>query len=132
MKKLLLLIGIISLASFSGCKKEALNDQLIGTWEIRSAQGGLMVQPSYPPGNGNILKFTETGYQLFTNGVLTKTGTFSIVKENGWDEAGDNRLIFDNDFNSFKQFVKVKGNSMTIFSGTSIAADGLEVHYKRQ
>ncbi|HYK75941.1 MAG TPA: hypothetical protein VEV16_03120 [Daejeonella sp.] len=133
MKKLLILIGIISLASFSGCKKESLSNQLVGTWEVRSKVGGYMIQPPYPPGNGNLLKFTDTNYQLFINGKLEKTGTYSIVKDNNsWDGAGDDRIVFDNNFNSYKEFVKMKGNSMTLYSMTHIAFDGLETNYKRQ
>jgi hypothetical protein len=76
--KPLQLLACVAFLFIAGCKK---NDtigpvSLSGTWELYKASGDITI--NYPAGNGNILKLSGNSYQMYTNGTLTKSGTFTV------------------------------------------------------
>ena len=123
------------------CRKDDIKNNnpilksLVGSWELKKEQLG-MLPVNYPSGNGNILKFTETGFQFFTNGQLVKSGQYIIVGDNSVTtevclviptDQYRNRIIYDNNYFDTKIFLQVSENKLTFLSGC-FAVDG--GHYK--
>ncbi len=130
------LVVIICLAGitvfFDSCKrsevrKETANStSILGDWELKQAQHGMTPTKDFAPGNGNILKFSDSGYEKYTNGNLVKKGVYNILNDSSvMVEVGlvvppgefTNRIIFDNDFNSPKTFIQVSTDSLIFLSG---------------
>lgn len=83
MKNILSLAFLILFAS--SCKKERLERQLYGTWEIRTSvhhePGTTTV--NYQPGNGTYIELKTNGtLNRYENAVLKSSETFKIVKKN--------------------------------------------------
>ena len=117
-----------------GCRAPLTRSSiLVGSWEIRQRIGGLMPGEVYSPGNGSILKFTLTDYEMYSKGQLDKRGTYSVVTEKSFlNDQLMSRLIYDNhDDPSSKTFFEVSHNKLTLYYGTTIAADGTETEYDR-
>lgn len=106
------------------CKKEStsVSEAIIGTWELRTEYSGWVPAKSFAPGNGNYLKFTKATYQIDTNHVLLRSGTYSIVKEkfNLTGKMG-NRIIYNGEEYGNRTFVDVVHDSLTL---SEDAADG--------
>ncbi|MNK22839.1 hypothetical protein D3C87_411200 [compost metagenome] len=129
MKKqfLALSITLLVLISFS-CKKGSLNDKITGTWEHVSSIGGLM--PTAVSKGTTQLKLTENNYEFLHDGKIIGQGSYKITDEKSWN--GDPRIIFDDKTEgTVRQYIKVSKKNLTIFVGASIAADGVEHHYKK-
>ena len=117
---------------FDSCKRSdgrkgtANSTSFLGTWELRQAQHGMTPTKDFAPGNGNILKFSDSGYEKYANGNLLKKGNYSILNDSSvMAEVGlvippgefTNRIIFDNDFTSPKTFIQVSNNNLIFLSG---------------
>lgn len=63
---------------FISCKKDGgFNSAIVGTWELESSHG-FTGMSTYPPGNGNILKFNADGrFERIFTGSPTRTGRYS-------------------------------------------------------
>lgn len=140
MKSASIICIITFFAFFSSCKKDNSNisTSLIGTWELRQVSG--MMTTNYSSGNGNILKFTETGYEMYWEGQLTKSGQYAAVHDASVSEntclvfdAGEftNRIIYDNDTNAAKEFFKISNNKFTLVSGCFAVDAGAFREYER-
>ncbi len=116
--------------SFS-CKKEkaSLSQSVVGTWELRTDYNGQGGSTNYPPGNGRILKFTATAYEMYLNGQLQKSGVYELVKDSFYimGKTGE-RIIYDNEQNSIRTFVEVSEQSLFLVVD---ADDGPSVKYGR-
>jgi hypothetical protein len=132
----LLLIGISSLILSACNKKDQRNagTTITGTWELAIEQAGMIPARSYPSGNGNLLKFNDFTYQLYTDGVLTGSGTYIIINDKTVEqevclvEPGDrfsNRIIYDNDTNARKLFIQISGDTLSFLSGCFALDAGL-------
>ena len=122
--------GIFILVQLACSKDNVTNNNLtlssiIGSWELNKEQLG-MLPLSYSPGNGNILKFTDSEFQIFANGQLVKRGPYRITKDNTVatevclvipTDQYRNRIIYDNNFFETKIFVQVSENKLTFLSG---------------
>ncbi len=126
MKHIISALCICIFIFFGSCKKETQNNSssIVGTWELRQASGQITI--NYPSGNGNILKFTATNYESDTNGVLQKSGQYLIVADPTVEQnvclvyppgQFTNRIIYDNDTISHKQFIQISNNKLSIVSG---------------
>lgn len=129
---LLLWSGLLLLG---GCKKEDLpflKPNLKGSWELRHVEGVFWGQaPSVAPGNGNILKFSGSSYEIYTNGELSRSGTYTITKMDTYDGAYPvNALVLDGHTDGTARF-RIKRNTLTIYEG-SLATDGSIATYERQ
>ena len=85
-----------------------------------------MLPVNYPPGNGNILKFTESEFQIFTTAQLIKSGQYRIIEDGTVateiclvipTDQYRNRIIYENNFFDTKIFVQVSENKLTFLSG---------------
>jgi hypothetical protein len=132
MKRTLLSIFLVSLTLIQlGCRKGNISNNnltltsIIGSWELNKEQLG-MLPVNYPPGNGNILKFTDSEFQIFTNAQLIKSGQYRITTDSTVateiclvipTDQYRNRIIYDNNFFDPKIFVQVSENKLTFLSG---------------
>jgi hypothetical protein len=126
---------------FGSCKKDrTMSISIIGTWELRQTQNGMIPTIDYSPGNGNILIFSESGYEKYTNGNLIKSGHYALVRDVSAEAvvglvipSGQftNRIIFDTDLASSKTFIEVSNNRLTLLSGFFPLDGGSNVSYER-
>ena len=113
----------------ASCKKSTHNsdysDSVEGTWELRKIVANTVLD--YPPGSGNLLKFTENGYEQYINSTLAKSGTYSIVTESmpGMNCVPDpskqrNRVIYDGKIDTTREYITISGNTLQLNSGGCI------------
>ncbi|WP_290797985.1 hypothetical protein [Flavihumibacter sp. UBA7668] len=133
------IIITITLAACSSCNKSGKStqvDKIIGTWELRSAQSGMVPGSNYSPGNGNRLVFTETEYRLYSNNQLTKTGMYYIdeispAREGECLDTSLPRITYDQTSSDTRRF-EFKSDDTVIFYGGCAALDyGTYAEYKR-
>ena len=138
-------MGILSVSAlilfFVSCKKDgASSTSIVGTWELKQAQTGMIPTVDYPQGNGNKLVFSTTGYEKYTNGNLVKNGNYTLVSDASVEASVGlvipsgqftNRIIFDNDLTSSKTFIEVSNNKLTLLSGYFPLDGGSNVVYER-
>src|SRR5688572_18322810 len=133
MKRILfsILLGGLTLIQLA-CRKDNINNNnltltsIIGSWELNKERKGMIPTINYPPGNGNILKFTDFEFQIFANGQLVRSGQYRISKDSTVasetclvipTDQYRNRIIYDNNFFETKIFVQVSENKLTFISG---------------
>ena len=129
---------------FGSCNKDGAakssSSSIIGTWELRHAQNGMTPNIDDPKGNGNILVFSGSAYEKYTNGTLVKTGTYTLVRDDSAEASVGllitpgqftNRIIFDNDLSSPKTFIEVSDNSLISLSGFFPLDGGSRLAYER-
>ena len=140
-------IWLIAITVLSGsCKKDASKkdtgdtNRIIGSWELRQAQHGMIPTVDYASGNGNIIKFSVSGYEKYTNGNLIKSGQYDLIVDNSVEtEVGlvissgqfTRRIIFDRDLTAPKTFIEVANNKMTFLSGFFPLDGGSYVLYEK-
>lgn len=137
MKSFLLLICIGVTISFAGsCKKSGGNatPSLPGAWELRYQQGGYTLNTqtgNFPPGNGNIYKFTETTYSYYSEGQIRDSGQYLIKKDtlSPFNKKMD-KLTFISSNNIRSVFFEFSNNDLIIYNGI-IAADGTIATYSK-
>lgn len=137
MRRLFLLICLSAIIlSLNSCKKSGGNNNqsLPGSWELRYLEGGyiLSIQTgSYPPGNGNIYKFTDNSYWHYSGGQLIDSGGYRITKDTiSPFQKNMDMLTFINVNTPRSVFFEFSNNNLTIYSGI-IAADGTIGTYSR-
>lgn len=115
------------------CKKN--NDtpgSYYGSWELRSAEGGLAGYIEYPPANGNIIVITEDSLFEYVNHVLIAKNRFELIKDTlrgyGNDRLAD-KLLPD-PVMGIEGFLERKGNKLILYQGIP-AADGVSSIYQR-
>ncbi|MEO6454427.1 MAG: hypothetical protein ABIN97_10160 [Ginsengibacter sp.] len=126
---------------FSSCKKDEsiISTSIIGEWELRQTLGDMGLK-NYPPGNGNILKYTKSNFQSF-NGQSVTSGYYKIV----FDATAEanlclqlpsnefrNRIIYDNNLTDIKKFIQISNNRLILRSGCFGADGGVRLEYERQ
>lgn len=95
--KTALLVALSIVFFLAACKKEhvmncgTLDMHLKGTWELRSNTGGNIMPATYLPGNGNLLRFSDTTYALYSSGKLYNKGTYRLHS----DGLGHDTIIYD-------------------------------------
>ncbi|MHA4809936.1 hypothetical protein ACX0G9_17615 [Flavitalea flava] len=123
---LLISLGLLS-TIFMACKKDkhAENQGLVGSWEIRSVEGGYSPTRggTYAPGNGYVLQFTDSKYYHYINGQAQDSGTYKIEKEltNPFGPK-KSKLTYITD-HSRAVYFQATGDTLTIYDGI-ISADG--------
>ena len=134
---------LISLFSACGKNKGANNDEgsIIGGWELRQVSAGMAVARDLPPGNGNILKFTGSNYESYTDGQLVKSGTYALISDTTVQESVclvlpatefRTRIVYDGDYQATKEFIQITGNKLSIISGCFAVDAGHRRDYERQ
>ena len=126
----------ILLLFLSSCKKGG-SSTISGTWEIRTAQNGMIPTITYPPGNDSLLKFTNTTYQVYSKGQVVKSGTFTIVEDKSFDalvvpkDEFTHRIIYDGKGDSTKIFLQQSGKKLTFVSGNFALDYGSKVEFEQ-
>jgi hypothetical protein len=136
-------LGLI-LVFCNRCKKNEtaknITNYVIGAWELRQAQNGMTPTINYSSGNGNILKFSNSTYEKYTNNNLIKTGYYVIIEDTSVGaEVGlvipsgqfNHRIVYDNDFASRKTFFQVSNDKLTFLSGFVPLDGGSDVLYQK-
>jgi hypothetical protein len=144
MKHTILIIFLSSgIFLFDSCKKDTINQNadnsssIVGNWELRIDQTGMTPTINYASGNGNILKFTATDYQVYNNGQLVKSGKYAIIKDTT-ALAGEcldinlSRIIYDHNRYDSKRIQLASNNRLTFLSGCSAFDSGSFKEYERQ
>ena len=144
MKRFLSPIVFVTLITFLiSCRKDdtETSTAIIGDWELLSVQAGMVPTKNYPAGNGNILKYTNSDYQSFSNGQLVKSGTYTIASDPSVesetcltlpDNEFKNRITYDNnDYNPSKIFLQIKNDTLTFLSGCFAVDAGARKKYVR-
>jgi hypothetical protein len=142
MRYFLATICVTAFIVLSSCCKKGIttSNSIIGTWELRQAQTGMIPTIDYPRGNGNTLIFSGSGYEKYVNGNLVKSGTYTLVRDDSVEAtvglvvtAGQftNRIIFDNDLVSSKTFIQVSNKNLTLLSGYFPLDGGSHLLYER-
>jgi len=141
MKKLYPLIILLPLLiTSSSCKKDklaALEQSLVGSWEIRHVTGGLNPDRTSSAGNGNVLQFTDTDYVYIVGTKVTAyTGTYCVGETGSGRDKEYTLSLLDGVFykkcgdDIMPKVFEIKGNRLTIYTG-SVNFDGTIETYER-
>jgi hypothetical protein len=133
-------IFIICVVLFAACHKESskVAESFTGTWELRKIYGEGPVL-NYEAGNGNILKCTDSTYEIYKSDSLIKSGIYKIVEDTSVAtnvcrgfEPGEyaHRIIYDND-DSMKQYFQITGNTLSIVFGCFAIDSGIFNDYEK-
>ena len=85
---------------------------------------------TYPPGNGNILRFTETNYEKLLKGQSSITGTYELKLEKFQAGKLMSRIIYDGKTDDIEQFVEIVDGKLKVYFGM-IDFDGTESLYQK-
>lgn len=127
-KKYLLFVGCVLLAVVVACTRKVNTEpsNLVGTWELREDQSGMIPTRQHAEGNGDRYRFTATTYERYRNGALEKSGTYrveadsTVQKEVGLQlPAGEftQRIVFEDEPSAPKTFFQRNGDKLVLISG---------------
>ena len=146
MKRFILLVSLVVIMIGLGCEKSESNkppfsDSLVGSWELRHASAAMNPQVSTPPPrNGNILKFTSTGYERYEAHQLVKTGQYEVIQDPTVESSVcllfpvgqfTNRIEYDNNSIAEKQFIHLFGTKLVIVAGCYALDGGYRREYEK-
>lgn len=123
----------------ASCKKntKSSSQTLLGTWELRAAQSSMMPNTSYPPGNGNLLTFTDHSYSIAKGGQTVKTGNYTVAEDHSFNAlvvpAG--QFIYRIDYQDSvhqKVFFQINDDTLTFLSGIFALDSGVKLQYIRK
>ena len=122
-------------------KNKPTETGITGEWELRNTSAAMLPgQVDYAPGNGNIIKFTSTGYEMYENGSLVRSGLYNVVPDTGVTEsvclvfsAGqfEERIVYDGTDAEPKIFFQITGNRLTFVSGCYALDGGHRSEYEK-
>ncbi|MGN6803064.1 MAG: hypothetical protein ACTHJN_14270 [Ginsengibacter sp.] len=107
----LILISVFFLC----CRKEntTASQSIVGTWELQTEYNGQGGSVNYPRGNGHVLIFTNTTYEVYSDGQLQNSGTYELTIDSSYMMGKlANRIIYDNQQNTIRNFVEVSSNTL--------------------
>ena len=133
MKSLIFSVCLFVLSvAFTSCQKgETTNTNLaatsiVGSWELRTMQGGMLPARELAPGNGTILHFTDTHYTKYENNTAVQTGTYAIIEDSTVSKTvglvmppgkSSHRIILKNDANMRSTFIDIEGDKLSLVWG---------------
>ncbi|HTE00558.1 MAG TPA: hypothetical protein VK668_14790 [Mucilaginibacter sp.] len=131
MKRILFyLLILITVSTLSGCKKETpISTELAGSWELMADINGQTGKPTnYPAGNGHVLKFTATNYEVYENFKLTRSGTYAVKRDTiyTYNQLG-NKISYDGS-EDYHTFYTIENNQLSFGYDVN---DGGGVVYRR-
>jgi hypothetical protein len=112
-------------------KDKLTPSDLAGEWELEQTSSDVPTK-TFPPGSGNLVKFTKTNYQFYTNGSLVKSGQYILVSDttvaqNTCQEIEPGkftrRIVYDNNYDSQKAFIDIIDGKLN-FTGGCFSTDG--------
>lgn len=122
-------------------KNKTTETGIAGQWELRHTSAAMLPgQVDYAPGNGNIIKFTSSGYEMYENGNLVRSGQYTILPDAGVSEnvclvisAGqfEDRIVYDGADTGSKIFFQVTGSRLIFISGCYALDGGSRSEYEK-
>jgi len=123
----------------ASCKKntKSSSQNLVGSWELRATQSSMMPNTSYPPGNGNLLIFTDHSYSIAKGGQTVKTGNYTVAEDHSFNAlvVPEGQFIHRIDYQDSvhqKVFFQINGDTLTFLSGIFALDSGAELQYLRK
>jgi len=124
----------------ASCKKNtkgSSSQNLVGTWELRANQSSMMPLTTYPPGNGNLLIFTDHSYSIEKNGQTVKTGNYTIAEDHSFNAlvVPEGQFIHRIDYQDSvhqKVFFQISDDTLTFLSGIFALDSGVKLQYVRK
>ena len=131
-----LLVLLLTFSVFTACRKynsggcttDPVVAELKGTWELRSVYGGMVPGGNYLPGNGNIVKFTDSTFEKHRNGQIVTQGIYSVSQGNNPQTNLMTKRI--NYPDGYVEYFEISGRQLTLYSGM-IALDGTISRYEK-
>lgn len=142
-----ILLGLSTLLLFSACTKDdsgndsnVISTSLTGTWEMRQVFGMAGIK-NYAAGNGNVLRFTDTSYELYTDNKFTRKGRYTTTPDttvtanvclNLLSGQFAKRIMYDGNTMADKIFFQIDNNQLSFVSGCFAIDAGSKQVYQRQ
>lgn len=117
MKNLKITVTIILTLLLFSCKKDQpLTGELVGEWELRESVNGLTgIKTSHSAGNGTMLKFTSTNYEILEAGSSINKGSYTIRKYVSYiTKKEENQIVYDGKTDVIQSYFIVNAHSLTI------------------
>lgn len=134
MNKLLCFVfALVVLLSLPGCRKDdATSDtSLVGTWQLK--QRSCYCAPTALP--DETLTFTSAGFSVYTSGVLTDYGTYTIIPAAKCSGKAALALRLTSNgsvvWSPRDAFYSISGNTLTLDYNIGCLADGVVETYER-
>lgn len=143
MKKTGIFFYLCAFIIIESCNKDASqksnNNSIEGIWELRqtSAQSGVK---NYEWGNNNMFYFTSNGFQKYSPGEITDSGTYRLIHDTSASEnvclvltkgEYETRIEFNN-VELPKQFIQISNDSLYFLSGCFANDGGTAAIYVRK
>lgn len=130
------------LAAVVACTRKVNTETnaLVGTWELREDQSGMIPTRQHAEGNGDRYRFTATTYERYRNGALEKSGTYRVEMDSTVQkEVGlalppgefTRRLVFEDDPAAPKTFFQLNGDTLVFLSGYFPTDGGSRFTYRK-
>lgn len=115
----LTLLTLITL--LSSCIKDKHTSSLVGEWELRTEiDRRTRAATNYLPGNGTILKFSGTDYEIYSHEKFVKSGKYTVEGcKTMCTKDSVERIVYDDQLDSvsFNSFFKIDSNKLSIYVG---------------
>ena len=135
---------LLIILAFMGCSKSSVRSAsvtgLVGKWEIRARQAGMIIGTTFPEGNGHTIEFTDKTFTEIDGGQVVRSGSYSVRRESTVDnqtctgagiEPEMDRIIYDPADADRKTFIVVNADTLTTYSGCFALDGGIYVRYQR-
>jgi hypothetical protein len=113
----LIFLGILVLVVTS-CKKDDFEPtpSIVGTWELKTGISGMTGKSTdYPSGNGSILKFTDSSFEIYFDHKLVNSGSYKVVSDtSGLTQEKANRIVY-NDQKDVRNFFNLKEGKLNMW-----------------
>lgn len=123
---------IIGMSILYSCKKDnAIQNDIIGSWEYITFIGYPFNYPSYLPGNGKIIVIGSNGtFERKSHDTTIFKGSYSLEKRK--DCHGDAKETFfkTTELNSGENIISVKHDSLFLNSSNCLADGGVSIYRK--
>lgn len=111
-------------------RRLSFETSIIGSWEIRSSEGGLLPGKTYQQGNGKCLRFTDSFYETYDDGVLKEQIPYRLERSKSMNSDSPMHKLILEGREGLEYRVAARGSKLTLEAGTSIAADGVILIYE--
>lgn len=131
MKDLKIAVTIILTILILSCKKDTHpTGELVGEWELsESLNGQTGIKTSHPAGNGTMMKFTSSSYELIQAGNSMNQGKYSVRTYVSYiTKKEENQIVYDGKTDVIQSYFTVDANSLSIQID---ANDGPATIYRR-
>jgi hypothetical protein len=126
---------MIIFASIASCKKDKIDLDVNGTWELMSISS-MAGYNTYPPGNGHLLILQSGGYlEMREPGESPEIGHYSLSKNSNYCDIGPGRedyiiISFHLQGASYENFISLNNDTLNL-SGDVCVSDGAYLVYRR-